>query len=506
VTVPVAVASGHPLATQAALAILRCGGSAVDAAIAADAVMGVVEPIATGVGGDVMAVVVGSEQLAAYNGSGRAGAAAANISLTDGDHGYVKNVGGQAVTVPGAVAGWWDLHQRFGALPWAEVLAPAMAAASDGAEVGPVTAAIWAAMESRLDPAGKTLYLPGGAAPAAGARWRNPELADTLAALAAHGPDHFYRGPLAHELAAAVQDAGGPITAADLAAHRGEWVDPLRRTVAGLELVTVPPPGQGVVVLLAAAQLDERVGAPESAAGIVMQVEALDRAFGVAVDVVADGIGPLDLDELLAEARRRPTRGPLPYAPGTVFTAVARGGEFVSFISSVCDRFGAGVTVPGRGFVLQSRGRGFSLDPAHKNGVAGGRRPYHTIVPTIGLRDGRPVLALGVVGGVMQPQGQLQVLAHLLRGVPAQTAVDAPRFRLQHDGRVALEPGLPEGTGEALQAAGYDVVSAAGVDFGGAQVVMVGGAGELTAGSDHRKDGAAASEEVPPAPGRRSRR
>ena len=501
-TVPVAVASGHPSATQAALAVLRRGGSAVDAAIAADAVMGVVEPIATGVGGDLMAVVAGPERLAAYNGSGRAGASATSVSFGDGDHGYVKNMGGQAVTVPGTVAGWWDLHQRFGVLSWSEVLAPATTAALDGVEVGPVTAAIWAAMEPRLDRAGKALYLPGGSAPAPGAPWRNQELADTLSALAAHGPEHFYCGPLAHDLAAAVQDAGGPITPADLAAHRGEWVEPLRRTVAGLELATVPPPCQGVVVLLAAAQLDERApfGAADSAAGVVVQVESLDRAFGVAVDVVADGTGPLDLDELLCDARQRPTRGQLPYAPGTVFTAVARGDEFVSLISSVCDRFGAGVTVPGRGFVLQSRGRGFSLDVAHRNGVAGGRRPYHTIMPTVGLRDGRPVLALGVVGGVMQPQGQLQVLAHLARGLRAQAAADAPRFRLMHEGQVAVEPNLPAGTDDALRAAGYEPLPPAGVDFGGAQVVLAEEAGELSAGSDRRKDGAAVSGWLPSEP------
>ena len=498
-TIPVAVASGHPSATQAALATLRLGGSAVDAAIAADAVMGVVEPIATGLGGDVMAVVAAPGQVATYNGSGRAAADATSIEFTGGDHGYVKNVGGQAVTVPGTVAGWWDLHQRFGVLSWEAVLAPALAAAAEGVEIGPVTSAIWAAMEPRLDPAGKALYLRGGAAPAAGTPWRNTALADTLAALAAHGPDHFYRGPIAPELAAAVQGAGGAITAADLAAHCGEWVEPLRRTIAGLELVTVPPPCQGVVVLLAAAQLDEQVafGAPDSPVSVVAQVESLDRAFGVAVDVVADGVGQLDLDALLTEARGRPTRGPLPYAPGTVFTAVARGDEFVSLISSVCDRFGAGVTVPGRGFVLQSRGRGFSLDVTHKNGVAGGRRPYHTIMPTIGIRDGRPALALGVVGGVMQPQGQLQVLAQLARGLTAQSAVDAPRFRLMHDGEVAVEANLPEGTDAALRAAGYEVRPPAGVDFGGAQVVLASEAGDLSAGSDRRKDGSAVTEQLP---------
>jgi gamma-glutamyltranspeptidase/glutathione hydrolase len=197
--------------------------------------------------------------------------------------------------------------------------------------------------------------------------------------------------------------------------------------------------------------------------------------------------------ELADDARRRATRGPMPYAPGTVFTAVARGDEVVALVSSVCDRFGAGVTVPGRGFVLQSRGRGFNVDPGHPNGLAGRRRPYHTIVPTVGLRAGRPVLSLGVVGGVMQPQGQVQILAHLLRGVDPQAAVEAPRFRLLGDGEVALESGLPDGTAAALEGAGYRTRAAGKVDFGGAQVAFRDAAGTLNAGTDPRKDGATSS-------------
>ena len=502
-TVPVAVASGHPSATQAALAMLRRGGSAVDAAIAADAVMGVVEPIATGVGGDLMAVVAGPERLAAYNGSGRAGASATSVSFGDGDHGYVKNMGGQAVTVPGTVAGWWDLHQRFGVLSWAEVLAPATAAALDGVEVGPVTAAIWAAMEPRLDRAGKALYLPGGSAPAAGAPWRNQELADTLECAG-----RARTGPLL------LRPAGARRWRRPSRVPAGRSPRPTSRPIAasGSSRCGAPSPGWSWRPCRRRARASSSCwrrrsstssapfGAAESAAGVVVQVESLDRAFGVAVDVVADGAGPLDLDELLCDARQRPTRGQLPYAPGTVFTAVARGDEFVSLISSVCDRFGAGVTVPGRGFVLQSRGRGFSLDAAHRNGVAGGRRPYHTIMPTVGLRDGRPVLALGVVGGVMQPQGQLQVLAHLARGLSGPSGRRRTALPADARGTGGRRTQPARGYGCALRAAGYEPRPPAGVDFGGAQVVLADEAGELSAGSDRRKDGAAVSEWLPSEP------
>jgi gamma-glutamyltranspeptidase/glutathione hydrolase len=472
---------------------MRRGGSAVDAAIAADAVMGVAEPMSTGVGGDVMAVVAQGDAVAAHNGTGRAPKGAA-LPVTS-DHGYVPNRGGQAVTVPGAVAAWWELHQRFGVLEWDDLLQPAIEAAELGVPLGAVTARLWAAMQDRLDETGRALYCCGGRPPPAGATWRNPELAATLRGIGRHGPDHLHRGPVAEELCEAAVAAGGTLTTHDLGSHHGDWVDPLCCTVGGLQLVTLPPTCQGVVALLAAAQLDdaERLGAAPTAAVVVAQVEAVDRAFNLAVDVVADGLPRPDLESLRSEVRRRSTLGPLPLSPGTVFTAVARDDEFVALVSSVCDRFGSGVTVPGHGFVLQSRARGFLVDQSHPNGVAGGRRPYHTIVPTIGLRDGRPALVLGVVGGIMQPQGQVQVLSRLLAGEPVEAAIDAPRFRLLGDGHVALEDGLPDGTAAALAAAGYHPRGPEHADFGGGHAVYRDIRGNLSAGTDRRKDGAAAT-------------
>jgi gamma-glutamyltranspeptidase/glutathione hydrolase len=491
----VAVAACHPRATDAALSALRRGGSAVDAAIAADAVMGVAEPISTGLGGDVMAVVARGDEVAAHNGTGRAPKGAHVTAPGESDHGYVPNRGGQAVTVPGGVAAWWELHQRFGVLEWDDLMRPAVEAAEVGVALGTVTASLWAAMQCRLDETGQALYCRGGRPPRAGTTWRNPELAETLRGIGRHGPDHLYHGPVAEELSDAVVAAGGTLTTDDLALHHGDWVDPLCDTVGGLELVTLPPTCQGVVALLAAAQLDEteHLGAALSADVIVAQVEAVDRAFNLALDVVADGLPRPELDILRSEVRRRTTFGPLPLSPGTVFTAVARGDELVALVSSVCDRFGSGVTVPGRGFVLQSRARGFLVDQSHPNGVAGGRRPYHTIVPTVGLRDGHPALVLGVVGGIMQPQGQVQVLSRLAGGEPVQAAVDAPRFRLLGDGHVALEDGLPDDAAAALAAAGYSPRGSEQVDFGGGQAIFRDVRGNLSAGTDRRKDGAAAT-------------
>ncbi len=481
--------------------MLRAGGSAIDAAIAADAMMGVVEPMATGVGGDVMAVVARGDHVTTYNGSGRAPASARPVPTVESDHGFVPNLGGRAVTVPGAVAGWWDLHDRFGVLGWERVLGPAVDAAEGGFSVTPKTAGLWAAMGGRLDEAGRALYLRSGRPPAAGETWRNPELGATLSQLVRHGPERLYRGPIAAAACEAVARSGGGLSEDDLAGHHGDWVTPLRAAVADLELVTLPPNCQGVVALVALGLLDEEqlLGAAASAELVVAQAQGLDRAFDVAVDVVCDPqVTPMPpLAELRAEARRRPTGGRIPYAPGTVFTAVARGGEFVALISSICDRFGAGVTVTGHGFVLQSRGRGFNADAAHHNGLAGGRRPYHTIVPTVGLRAGRPVLSLGVVGGVMQPQGQIQVLGRLLRGELPQAAVDAPRFRLLGERQVAVEDGLPDRAAAALEAAGYRPRPAGSTDFGGAYTVFLDARGVLLAGTDRRKDGAAARLNLP---------
>ena len=480
--------------------MLRAGGSAVDAAVAADAVMGVVEPTATGVGGDVMAVVATATGVAVLNGSGRSARRTDPASVPDNGHGFVPSVGGCAVTVPGAVAGWEALHRRFGRLSWPSLFEAAISAATNGAEVGATGSRLWHGARGRLDAAGEALYFPAGAAPSAGDRWRNPALAATLERIATEGPDAIYRGPLASAAAGAAVAAGGWLHIDDLASHRSQWVEPLRARLDGHELITAPPPCQGAVVALAAESVHERdlLGATSGDAGVAAagaMAKALDRAFAVALECVADPAEATvpDYGELRARLAGARRRGPMPLGPGTVFTVVTTADQTVVLTSSVCDRFGSGVAVPEGGFVLQSRGRGFSTDPSHRNAVAPAKRPYHTIVPTLVLNAGRPMLAMGVVGGIMQPQGQLQILHRVLGGADLAAAVDAGRFRLLGDGQVTTEASLEPTWRGAVSDAGYEIVDAADAigGFGSAQVAMDAD-GELSAASDPRRDGTAA--------------
>ena len=495
-----AVAAGHARATEAAVRLLSEGGSAVDAAIGADAVMGVVEPTGTGVGGDLMAVVATREGVSALNGSGRSGRRTDPESVPDNGHGFVPSVGGWAVTVPGAVAAWEDLHSRFGRLPWPSLFEPAIEAATEGAEVGSTGSWLWEGSRSRLDAAGEALYFPTGTAPVPGERWRNPALAAVLKQIAADGPDALYRGSLARAVCEAATAAGGSMHIDDLAGHRSEWAEPLRVGLEEHELITVPPPCQGAVTALAAQSVHDRglLGATGDDAGAeaaASMVEALDRAFAVALDCLADPAATEvpGYDDMRARLSSAPRHGPMPLGPGTVFTVVFTAEQAVVLTSSVCDRFGSGVTVAESGFVLQSRGRGFSTNLSHPNAVAPGKRPYHTIVPTLLLEKGQPMLGMGVVGGIMQPQGQLQILHRLLGGADLAAAVEAGRFRLIGDGLVTTEASLEPAWRAAIGRAGYELVGTADVigGFGGAQAVLH-RAGALTAASDPRRDGTSA--------------
>ena len=480
--------------------LLRAGGSAVDAAIGADAVMGVVEPTGTGVGGDLMAVVATREGVSVLNGSGRSGQRTDPESVPDNGHGFVPSVGGCAVTVPGAVAGWEDLHRQFGRLPWPSLFEPAIEAAAEGVEVGATGSWLWEDSRGRLDAPGAALYFPAGTAPAPGERWCNPALAAVLKQIAADGPDALYRGPLAQAVCESATAAGGNVHIDDLAGHRSEWVEPLRASLGEHELITVPPPCQGAVAVLAAEWMHDRglLGATGEAAGAeaaASMVEALDRAFAVALDCVADPSAAKvpGYDEMRARLSSAPRHGPMPLGPGTVFTVVFTAEQAVVLTSSVCDRFGSGVTVTEGGFVLQSRGRGFSTDLSHPNAVAPGKRPYHTIVPTLVLENGQPMLGMGVVGGIMQPQGQLQILHRVLGGAGLTAAVEAGRFRLIGEGQVTTEAGLEPQWRAAIGAVGYELVDTADVigGFGGAQAVLQ-RAETLTAASDPRRDGTSA--------------
>ena len=384
----------------------------MDAAIGADAVMGVVEPTGTGVGGDLMAVVATREGVSVLNGSGRSGRRTDPDSVPDNGHGFVPSVGGWAVTVPGAVAAWKDLHGRFGRLPWPSLFEPAIEAAAEGAEVGATGSRLWEGSRNRLDAAGDALYFPAGTAPAPGQRWRNPALAAVLKQIAADGPDALYRGPLARAIADAADAAGGSVHVDDLSDHRSVWVEPLRASLGEHELITVPPPCQGAVTALAAEWVHDRglLGATGDDAGAeaaASMVEALDRAFAVALDCLAD---PAEAqvpgyDEMRARLSSAPRRGPMPLGPGTVFTVVFTAEQAVVLTSSVCDRFGSGVTVPEGGFVLQSRGRGFSTDQSHPNGWLPASAPTTRSCPRWCSRMASPCWAWEWWAGSCSPRG-----------------------------------------------------------------------------------------------------
>lgn len=469
------VATGHPLAAEAALAVLAQGGSAVDAAIAADAVLGVVEPMATSIGGDVLAMLVLPDGRAeSYNGTGRAPLAWCDELLAALPGGRLTQRHALTVTTPGAVRGWWDLHRAHGRLDWRRLFASAIAAARQGFAVAPVAAREWAlfAPALRADPVAAAL-LRADRPPQAGERFHNPDLAGVLEAIAHDGPEAFYRGVPARAAASAVQRQGGVLAEEDFARHSGEFRAPLSTAFRGLQVLACPPNTHGVAVLDALRDLDALPLAPDDPQVPVQAVRAMGRALQRAQETVADPAG------------------------NTVCTVVVDAqGLAVTLMSSVFKRFGAGIAAPGCGFVLQNRGFGFSA-PGHINAPAPGKRPYHTVVPGAALRGGRWHASFGVVGGAMQPQGQVQLLLRIAAwGQAPQAALDAPRWRLESETALAIEPGMPAAQVRALRAAGFTEPQGLGElggrsDFGGAQWVSRDAHGGLLGASDPRKDGRA---------------
>jgi len=517
------VASSQPLATAAGLELLGRGGNAADAAVATAAALAVTEPASTGPGGDMFCLYydAATGSVSALNGSGRA-----PVGLT------LERVGAlplppehpHTVTVPGAVAGWCDLAGRFGTLPLDDSLAPAVRLAEKGFPVAPLTALAWqASAEGNLAAGLNARELTvEGRAPRPGELFRNPGLARTLRAVGEGGKEAFYRGAIAAAIAAAVQQAGGCLTAADLAAHTSTWDVPISTTCAGLRLWECPPNGQGLVALLALnllAGYDLPALDPLSGDRLHLEIEAMRLAFADAGRYLADPSQvEVPVAELLSKryaARRRrridPRRarpdqehGKLPAGPDTVyFCVVDRSGNACSFVNSLYMSFGTGIVPAGWGFALQNRGLGFSLDPRHPNALAPGKRPYHTIIPALitrPQRDGSESLfaAFGVMGGFMQPQGHVQVFLALAQGFDPQAALDLPRFCLLEGdpaGRVALEQGIRPGVVRDLRGRGHDVFVARGVRrslFGRGQVIRRDPAtGVLTGGSDPRADGCA---------------
>ena len=462
------VATSHPLATRAGLRALEHGGNAVDAALAAAAMLTVAEPTDNGIGGDAFALVWDEGALYGFNGSGRSPADLGGRSFED--HGP------QSVTVPGAVRLWADLAAHFGRFSLDRAVAPAAEAARDGIVCSARIADKW----------GKAARAPWPA-PTAGSRYELPDLAATLQRIATEGPDAFYEGEVAAAIAAASW-----LSEDDLHAHASEWVEPLRRSYRGVEVCELPPNGQGVAALLALALYEGLERGPH------FEIEAMKLAFADTYAFVHDGPLPADLfaDDRLAARRSLVRPGAaldlsldLPRGGTTYLCAVDGEGMAVSFIQSVYESFGSGVVAPGTGVALQNRGAGFSRVPGHPNELAPAKRPFHTIIPGMLLERGELLGPFGVMGGPMQPQGHFQVVRRVVDDAfDPQAALDAPRWRVEDDGTVEIEPGLGHLLPE-LRACGHDArIGPIQHPFGVGQMILRFGS-SLIGGSDGRGDG-----------------
>jgi gamma-glutamyltranspeptidase/glutathione hydrolase len=509
------VATSQPLAVHAGVRILLQGGNAIDAAIATAAALNVVEPMSTGIGGDMFALVwIAREQkLYALNGSGRApNALTIDEARKRGALRGMPTMGWLPVTVPGAVDGWAQLLERFGRMKFADVLHPAIEYAEQGFPVSELIANAWASLQPKLDmnPSAARAYLHRDQAPRVGEIHKQPDLAKTLRALAEGGRDVFYRGEIADKIAQHASDTGGLITRADLANHTSTWDEPISTTYHDVTLYECPPNGQGIVALETLNLLenfDLRALEHNSAEYLHLLIEAMKLAFADAFAHVADPrVVPVPTAQLLdkAYAAKRRTLIDMAHAlempptgikgSDTVYLSVVdQERNCVSFINSLYEGFGSGIVVPGTGICLQNRGANFSLDPQSPNALAPNKRPYHTIIPAMAFKHGQPWLTYGVMGGFMQPQGHVQVLLNMYDfQMDPQRALDAPRVRVFGDGAVALEDAFDNDTRLALASRGHRLVESDPDEFGGGQIIALEPeTGALAAGSDPRKDGCA---------------
>jgi len=521
------VATSQPLVTQIALEILRSGGNAVDAAIAADAALGLMEPTGSGMGGDLFAIVwdAKTQRLYGYNGSGRSPKSLTLAYLQQHGYKHMPAHGPLPVTVPGCVDGWFALHDRFGRIPIKKVLAPTIAYAREGYPVSELIAYYWQRSVPILEKyAGfRETFMPGGRAPRKGEMFRNPRLASTLETLAKKGRDAFYTGDLAHHMAAFMKENGGFLSYEDLASHHGEWVEPVSTNYRGYDVWELPPNGQGIATLEMLNLLEGydfskiRFGSVQH---IHLLVEAKKLAFADRAKFYADpAFHKIPVAQLIsrsyADSRRHlidlhhaarsvDAGNPALEAGETVYMCTAdRWGNMVSLIQSNYRGMGTGLS-PGLGFIFQDRGELFDLEKGHFNTYAPGKRPFHTIIPAFITRDGKPYIAFGVMGGAMQPQGHTQIVMNLIDfGMNLQEAGDAPRVRhsgssqptgevMSDGGRVYLESGFGIETERGLLGLGHRVMRSRG-GYGGYQAIMWDRVHKVYIGaSESRKDGAAA--------------
>ncbi|MCF3932535.1 gamma-glutamyltransferase family protein [Acuticoccus sp. M5D2P5] len=503
-----AVAASEPLAASSGLEMLRKGGNAVDAAIATAACLTVTEPTSNGIGSDAFALIWDGTKVQGLNASGRAPAAWTPErfkGMTD-----MPPRGWDTVTIPGAVSAWRALSDRYGKLPFADLLAPAIRYAREGYGVGPVTSASWARQAPVLAerPGSASVFLPNGRPPKTGEVFKFTSAAEGLTLIAETKGDAFYTGAIAEEIVRASQADGGAHTMEDFAAHKVDWVTPISTSAHGVEIHQIPPNGQGIAALIALGLMDrlDLGDDPDSVRSIHLQIEAVKFALADLYAHVGDLdhmrvtpaelLDPAYLDEraklISADKVQAPETGK-PLSGGTVFLTTAdESGMMVSFIQSNYEGFGSGCVVPKYGISLQNRGMAFSLDPASPNVVAPGKRPFHTIIPGFVTKGGEALMAFGVMGGPIQAQAHAQVVTRMARfGQGVQTAIDAPRFRVLDGVSIAVEPHFPQATLDGLRALGHHLeMDAPGVafGFGGAQAIMRWGE-VYAAGSDPRKDG-----------------
>jgi len=522
-------ATSQPLATLTAIEILKAGGSAVDAAIAANAMLALTEPTGCGIGGDLFAIVWDGKEgrLHGLNASGRSPAGLSRDEFVRRGLTKIPSLGVLPISVPGCVDGWFELHAKFGKLPFSRLMEPAVRYAREGFAVTEIIAAGWKGGETvfRDQPGFADVFLIDGKAPRKGDLFRNPALANTLERLAERGRDEFYRGETATVIAGFVQQHGGFLSSADLAAHRSEWIQPVSVNYRGYDVWELPPNGQGIAALQMLNLLepwDLRGAGFGSRLHAHLFVEAKKLAFEDRARLYADpGFARVPVERLISKEyaveRSRlmnAERVALSHPPGlphaveegdTIYLTVADSERnMVSLIQSNYRGFGSGVCPTGLGFSLQDRGEMFDLQPGRMNSYAPGKRPFHTIIPAFVTKGGRPFLSFGVMGGATQPQGHVQILVNIIDfGMNIQEAGDAPRIlhsgsseptgeTMTDGGTVALESGFPEILTEQLRKSGHVLRSARG-EFGGYQGIQYDAERDVYLGaSESRKDGMAA--------------
>jgi gamma-glutamyltranspeptidase/glutathione hydrolase len=522
-------ATSQPLATQIALDVLKEGGSAVDAAIAANAALGLMEPTGNGIGGDLFAIVWSADEQKLYglNASGRSPMGLSydtpKAQLDRMGRDKIPALGALPVSVPGAVDGWFELHEKFGKLPMKKVLQPAITYAEEGFPLSELIAYYWGRSANYLQrfPNFAETYMPGGKAPDEGEIFKNPFLANSLRMIAKEGRNAFYKGQIAEEIVNIIQAQGGYMTMADLAQHRSEWVEPQSVDYRGYRVWELPPNGQGIAALQMLNILkdyDIKSMGFGSAEYLHVLTEAKKLAFEDRAKFYADpAFSPTPLDRLLSDdyaatrraligerARRSYPVGELEDGDTIYLTVADKDGNMVSLIQSNYRGMGSGLVPKGCGFMLQDRGELFSMEPGHANLYAPGKRPFHTIIPAFITKDGKPFMSFGVMGGAMQPQGHVQIVINMVDfGMNPQEAGDAPRMRhegssqptgekMTDGGILNLESGFSPEVLRELRRKGHRIGTSVG-GYGGYQAIMYDEKNGVYYGaSESRKDGQAA--------------